>query len=92
MRHNNFFNEDDVKDLPKSHLLKHEISKMQSTKNLSNREAEARLNMERQMSKYNSPHIVSPYGHVANLITSPKKSPKKRYFMFFFVQSNHFTS
>ena len=34
---------------------------MESTKKLSVREEEARINMERQMAQYNSPHIVSPY-------------------------------
>lgn len=59
---NNFFKED-VDELAKSSELKHQINKMQSSKDLSDHETVTRINLEREMSRYNNPTIVSPYTH-----------------------------
>lgn len=49
---------------------------MQSSKDLSDHETVTRINLEREMSRYNNPTIVSPYTHPVQM---RRRVHKKRY-------------
>lgn len=56
-------------------MLQHDIGKLSATKHLSEREQQAKLNLQREMSRHMSPNIVSPYIQpVANRPQSSKSS------------------